>query len=158
MVCASIRTVCVSLALYQFQHLPTTFPPLPPPLPHHHHPHTSTHPTTTHPTYPTLSPHIHAGANQQQVLSNLLRVRDMVASSRARLDQQRVNEFMNACSEGHWHRIKTVSPGGGGSRGGGGGSREGVRGLQGGGDMPAVVPGGGGEQVPAVLCSNSLWE
>jgi len=47
--------------------------------------------------------------NQQQVLSNLLRVRDMVASSRARLDQQRVNEFLNACSEGNWHRIKTVS-------------------------------------------------
>lgn len=55
--------------------------------------------------------------NQQQVLSNLLRVRDMVASSRARLDQQRVNEFLNACSEGNWHRIKTVGVGVVGARG-----------------------------------------
>lgn len=52
--------------------------------------------------------------NQQQVLGNLNRVREMVMAEMSRLDQQRVNEFLNACSEGNEYRIKKVScPGGG---------------------------------------------
>jgi hypothetical protein len=61
--------------------------------------------------------------SQEQVLSNLLRVRELVQVSRARLDQQRVNDFLNACSEGNWHRIRTVRRAGGGGgemRAGGG--------------------------------------
>jgi hypothetical protein len=47
--------------------------------------------------------------NQQQVLGNLNRVREMVTAEMSRLDQQRVNEFLNACSEGNEYRIKKVS-------------------------------------------------
>jgi hypothetical protein len=47
--------------------------------------------------------------SQEQVLANLLRVRELVQVSRDKLQARRVNEFLTACSEGNWARIKTVS-------------------------------------------------
>jgi hypothetical protein len=46
--------------------------------------------------------------NQEQVLGNLMRVREMVMAEMSKLDQQRVNEFLNACSEGNEYRIRKV--------------------------------------------------
>lgn len=46
--------------------------------------------------------------NQAQVLGNLNRVREMVTAEMSKLDQQRVNEFLNACCEGNEYRIKKV--------------------------------------------------
>lgn len=46
---------------------------------------------------------------QQQVLANLLRVRGLVQQTRARLEQQRINEFLTACSSGNLDRIRVVS-------------------------------------------------
>lgn len=55
--------------------------------------------------FPPLRP------NQAQVLGNLNRVREMVTAEMSKLDQQRVNEFLNACCEGNEYRIKKVSGG-----------------------------------------------
>jgi hypothetical protein len=48
-------------------------------------------------------------SGQQQVVSNLLRVRAMVKASRARMEQQRTHEFLNACSGGNLERMRMVS-------------------------------------------------
>lgn len=37
-----------------------------------------------------------------------MRVREMVMAEMSKLDQQRVNEFLNACSEGNEYRIRKV--------------------------------------------------
>jgi hypothetical protein len=42
------------------------------------------------------------------VVSNLLRVRSLVKASRARLEEQRTHEFLNACSSGDLERMRTV--------------------------------------------------
>jgi hypothetical protein len=47
--------------------------------------------------------------NQQIALANLLRVRALVGQTRARLEQQRTHEFLNACSQGNQDRIRVVS-------------------------------------------------
>lgn len=46
---------------------------------------------------------------QQQMLSNLLRVRALANHTRARLEQQQTHEFLNACSSGNLERIRVVS-------------------------------------------------
>eukprot|EP00878_Enallax_costatus_P040551 GHUV01046859.1.p1 GENE.GHUV01046859.1~~GHUV01046859.1.p1 ORF type:complete len:405 (+),score=62.50 GHUV01046859.1:907-2121(+) len=45
---------------------------------------------------------------QQQVLSNLLRVRALANHMRARLEQQQTHEFLNACSSGNLERIRVM--------------------------------------------------
>lgn len=50
---------------------------------------------------------------QQQVLASLLRVRALAKQSQARLDQQRIHLFLNACSAGQVDKIKLVSTLGG---------------------------------------------
>jgi hypothetical protein len=40
-----------------------------------------------------------------------MRVREMVMAEMSKLDQQRVNEFLNACSEGNEYRIRKVRVG-----------------------------------------------
>jgi len=47
--------------------------------------------------------------SQQQVLSNLLRVRALVAVTKTRIEQQRVHEFLNACCDGNLDTIRVVS-------------------------------------------------
>jgi hypothetical protein len=49
-------------------------------------------------------------SGQQQVVSNLLRVRALVKASRARLEQQRTHEFLHACSSGNLGHMRSVSP------------------------------------------------
>lgn len=45
--------------------------------------------------------------NQQQVLSNLLRVRGLANSTRARVEQEQTYEFLNACT-GNLERMRVV--------------------------------------------------
>ncbi|KAF8054945.1 AKT1 [Scenedesmus sp. PABB004] len=47
-------------------------------------------------------------AGQQQVLANLLRVRALAKQTQARLEQQRTNAFLNACSAGNLDRIRVM--------------------------------------------------
>lgn len=47
--------------------------------------------------------------SQQQVLSNLLRVRALVAVTKTRIEQQRIHEFLNACCDGNLDTIRVVS-------------------------------------------------
>lgn len=46
--------------------------------------------------------------SQQQVLSNLLRVRALVKATAARLEQSRIHAFLDACSVGNMDRIRLV--------------------------------------------------
>lgn len=48
-------------------------------------------------------------SGQQQVVSNMLHVRALVKASRARLEQQRTHEFLNACSAGNLEYMRSVS-------------------------------------------------
>jgi len=50
-------------------------------------------------------------SGQQQVVSNMLHVRALVKASRARLEQQRTHEFLNACSAGNLEYMRSVSDG-----------------------------------------------
>lgn len=50
-------------------------------------------------------------SGQQQVVTNLLRVRALVKASRARMEQQRTHEFLNACSAGNLEHMRAVSVG-----------------------------------------------
>eukprot|EP00775_Hariotina_reticulata_P006152 gene6152-6389_t len=46
--------------------------------------------------------------SQQQVLSNLLRVRALVSVTKARIEQQRIHEFLNACCDGNLDTIRVM--------------------------------------------------
>jgi hypothetical protein len=59
------------------------------------------------PVEPVTGPPLRTG--QQQVLSNLLRVRALVKATAAKHEQNRTASFLAACSVGNMDRMRLVS-------------------------------------------------